>query len=139
MSTEQNQNEATVVGSGLNDGLGVTGSPLYLRQIAPSDDELMHKVWDGTPWMVDAYTGPISNYGRYAEIMDWCRDKFGPEAWPIHDKAGNWHSGGATVYGATWMGFATEEMMERFCEQWVTPNAPVRRPPESELKQGDDI
>ena len=95
-----------------------TGSELYQRVIAPKDDELMHRVWDGTSYMVDAYTGSISNFGRYREIKDWCREQFGDEAWPIHGQPGNWHSGSATIDGRTWMGFATEDMMRRFVERW---------------------
>ena len=95
------------------------GSDIYQRLIAPVDDNLMHKVWDGTPWIVDAFTGPIDNYGRYREIMDWCRGEFGDEAWPIHGKPGNWHCGGATVNGWTWIGFANEEMMQKFIEMML--------------------
>lgn len=97
------------------------GSDLYKRQIFDCDDDLMHKVWDGTPWMVDAYTGSISDGDRYREIMQWCRDSFGPEAWPIHGKDGDWHSGGATVCGWTWMGFKTSDMARKFCEAWMRP------------------
>ena len=94
-----------------------TGSALYDRFIRHDRDELMHKVWDGTPWIVSAYTGgPM--HTRWREIMDWCDEQFGPEAWPIHGHAGNWHTGGATVDGETWMGFATEEMMNRFLAAW---------------------
>jgi len=89
---------------------------LYQRQIAPlghddDRDALMHKAWDETPWMIDVYTeGPGSD--RYREILQWCEEKFGPEAWPIHDKPGDWHVGGVTIHGWTWIGFKTKEMME---------------------------
>jgi len=104
----------------------VNGSELYQRVITYFDkdeerDELSREVWSGTPWMVDAYTGKIENFGRYREIMDWCREQFGPEAWPIHGKPGSWHCGGATVMGWTWMGFATEDMMNQFIERWPSP------------------
>ncbi|MCZ4284601.1 hypothetical protein O4H29_07100 [Marinobacter salarius] len=100
-----------------------TGSDLYQRQIAECEDELMHKVWDNTPWMIDAYTGSISRDNeRYQEIMEWCRDQFGPEAWPIHGKPGDWHCGGATVHGWTWLGFATKEMMDKFAAAWPVPD-----------------
>lgn len=104
-----------------------TGTDLFHRTMAWADSEqddplkrgeLMRKVWQETPWMVDVYTGQITNHGRYREIMDWCREKFGPELWPIHGKPGTWQSGGATVYGRTWMGFATKEMMDEFMQQW---------------------
>ncbi|WP_278366920.1 hypothetical protein [Marinobacter salarius] len=98
-------------------------SELYQRQIAECDDKLMHKVWDGTPWMIDAYTGGMARGDeRYREIMEWCRDQFGPEAWPIHGKPGDWHCGGATVMGWTWLGFATKEMMDKFAAAWPVPD-----------------
>lgn len=98
----------------------MTGSELYQRHIAPKDDYLMHQVWDGTPWMIDAYTGSCAD-DRFQEIREWCTAEFGPEAWPIHGKPGRWYSGGATVFGWTWMGFETEEMMRRFIERWPAP------------------
>ena len=100
----------------------MTGSDIYQRLIAPVDGNLMHEVWDGTPWIVDAFTGPIDNYGRFREIMDWCRCEFGDESWPIHGKPGDWHCGGATVHGWTWIGFATEEMMQKFIDRWPSPS-----------------
>lgn len=100
------------------------GTDLFRRTMAWADAnedeeraELMHKVWRGTPWMVNAYTGNVYD-GREREVMEWCRENFGPEAWPIHGKPGEWHRGGATINGWTWMGFATEEMMNQFCERW---------------------
>lgn len=101
----------------------VEGSELYERQIksvvvSSSWNGLMRKVWDETPWMVDVYTGPISNFGRYREIMDWCWGRFGRQASPIHGKPGDWQMGGVTLYGWTWMGFKTKEMMEEFLEFW---------------------
>ena len=90
------------------------GSALYCSVMESEyADELMHQVWDATPWMVDAITGGI-NSDRWREVMEWCHEQFGPEAWPIHGKAGDWHTGGATISGRTWIGFATEQMMERF-------------------------
>ena len=93
------------------------GSRLYRRQIVDSGDALMQRVWADTPFMTDAYTGGI-NTERWRDVMSWCRDTFGDEAWPIHGKPGLWYSGGATVNGWTWMGFNTEEMMRQFQEQW---------------------
>lgn len=101
----------------------VDGTDLYHRSMAyyeakePDGGELQHKVWDATPWMVNAYTGSIAD-DRDMEIRDWCEQEFGQEAWPIHGKAGNWHRGGATVYGWTWFGFAASEMLERFNARW---------------------
>ncbi len=104
-------------------GIKINGSELYTRMVLRADkdgkhDELMHTVWDNTPWMVEAYTGSIDNFGRYREIMNWCRENFGEEAWPIHGKSGDWHCGGATVMGWTWIGFKTEEMMLKFIDKW---------------------
>jgi len=93
------------------------GSELFNRQIASCDNELMQKVWSVTPWMINADTGSI-NSGRYMEIRGWCNSTFGREAWPIHEIKGNWQNGGATVYGQTWMGFKTEEMMNQFRSKW---------------------
>jgi hypothetical protein len=92
------------------------GSALFLRAIVPADG-LMVKVWQGTPWVVEAYTGGFDD-PRSREIQDWCRDAFGPEAHPIHGMAGNWHRGGATINGYTWLGFATEKMMNAFEAAW---------------------
>ena len=100
------------------------GSGLYLRQIAPMGfdnkrDALMHKVWDPTPWMVDAHTHPPGTNGyRLREIMDWCRKNFGPESLPLHGRTGDWHMGSATISGYTWIGFKTRGMMEQFVERW---------------------
>ena len=96
------------------------GSELYQRQILGRPNELMRQVWSGTPWMVDAFTGSCASH-RYFTLMRWCRDQFGPEAWPIHGKPGRWCSGGATFDGWTWMGFETEEMMRQFQERWPAP------------------
>ncbi len=93
------------------------GSDLYQRQIAHCNDALMHQVWDATPWMVAAFTGSPDD-DRSREIMEWCRDEFGPEAWPIHDKPGDWHSGGAIIDGWAWMGFSTQEQIDTFIARW---------------------
>ena len=102
----------------------IKGSELYKRIMKRFDQgvyghaELMHKAWDGTPWIVDVCTDSIGTH-RYREIMDWCRDQFGPEAWPLHEKEGRWHSGSVTFCGYTWMGFVSEEIMEQFCRRWA--------------------
>ena len=106
------------------------GSDLYHRSMAYYESrendkgDLQHKVWDGTPWMFDAYTGGVAN-DRDLEIREWCEDQFGPEAWPIHGKPGSWHRGGATVYGWTWFGFATSEMMDQFKARWDDVEKPT--------------
>lgn len=70
--------------------------------------------------MIDVYTGALDN-DRIKEIKDWCREQFGAEALPILDNPGNWQTGTVTLFGWTWMGFATEEQMNKFIERWLTP------------------
>lgn len=112
---------------GSNAGLGA-GTDLYRSALAFNADDhdakrkaLMAKVWCGTPWMVDAYVGSCETRRRH-DVMKWCRDQFGLEARPIHGHAGQWRSGGATINGWSWMGFATEDQMRRFMDCWPTPN-----------------
>jgi len=100
----------------------IKGTEIYDRVMAsPQGDELMHKVWDNTPWIIDCYTGGIDIYGRYQEIREWCTENFGKEAWPIHDKPGNWNVGSATIHGWTWIGFHTVDMMHKFLKHWPNP------------------
>lgn len=103
----------------------MTGTQLYRDTLAfdygdQDRADLMKKVWSGTPWMVDAYTGSMSE-PRDREMCEWCRDKFGDEAWPIHGRPGAWQRGGVTIYGWTWFGFETEEMLRQFIEAWPVP------------------
>ena len=95
-------------------------SKLYRELIENNKDHpILVEVWSSTPWVVNSYTDSISNYGRYFEIMEWCRNNFGVESMPIWGKEGNWHSGSATIFGWTWIGFKTEEMMNKYIERWV--------------------
>jgi hypothetical protein len=83
---------------------------------------LMHKVWDGFPWMVNAYTGGYSlERDREREILLWCEENIGKQASPIHEIPGRWHRGGATIHGWTFMGFVSEADMKRFQERWPAP------------------
>jgi len=82
---------------------------------------LSHKVWDHTPFVLDVYVGERNEYGEgidESEIREYCRENFGKESWPIHNKPGDWYRGGATVDGWTWLGFKTKEMMEKFISDW---------------------
>lgn len=79
--------------------------------------ELHHKVNDPTPWIIDVRL-PESNSREWFELLEWCSDNLGPESWPIHGRPGNWYRAGATIHGHTDMGFATEDMMKRFMEQF---------------------
>ncbi len=102
---------------------------LYDRTIRWSEEnldahghELTLTCWADRPWMVSVYTGKTGEDSE-REIMDWCRNAFGDEAWPIHGKPGDWYRGGATINGWTHMGFASEEMMLRFLEAWPQTEA----------------
>lgn len=87
------------------------------------DTELAHLVWDPTPWVVDVFTGRVDSDLRH-EMSDWLRSEIGVESWPIHKKPGVWHFAGATVDGWTWLGFATEDMMQRFLSKFPQPTHP---------------
>lgn len=76
---------------------------------------LQRKVWELTPWMIDVFTG---EYRRHEKIRRWCYDTFGMMSSPIHEIAGTWREGGATVHGHTWYGFASEEQMQEFIAEW---------------------
>lgn len=98
---------------------------LYRRTMAfehrdPETAALMRKVWTPTPWMVDAFVGSLPSE-RERDIVEWCREQFGPEGSPIHEIAGTWHRGNAVIFGWAWFGFATEEQMQRFIAVWPTP------------------
>lgn len=95
------------------------GSELFFRVMKHSDD-LMRKVWNGTPWMIEAFTGGHDD-ARWVEMAAWCEKHCGAEAWPIHGYPGKWHRGGATINGFTWLGFASEEMMKKFQAAWPNP------------------
>lgn len=108
----------------------MTGSDLYHRIISfDYGDEkrraLMEKVWSITPWMVDAYTGRVSNE-RDIDIREWCRERIGDEAQPIHEMPGKWQRGGATIDGWTWFGFTNMADMDAFVAAWPTPEGVVK-------------
>jgi len=102
------------------------GTELYQRQIASlkienEQDALMYEIWSQFPWMIDVYTGSPGD-SKYREIISWCKEQFGLDAWPIHGRPGDWYIGGATIHGWAWMGFRTKEMMEQFCKAWGCDN-----------------
>lgn len=76
--------------------------------------------------MIDVLTGSHGEE-KHCDIMRWCLEEFGPEAWPIHGKAGQWHSGSVTINGWTWIGFSTKEQMQKFLARWPSPNVDVSR------------
>jgi hypothetical protein len=81
--------------------------------------ELMRKVWEPTPWIVDVWTGGFAQeFGREMYIREWCAERFGAECFTIGGREGKWQRGSATIHGMTWMGFATKEMMNEFIAKW---------------------
>lgn len=102
----------------ISQGIRQIGNDLFQRVVGfdHGDDEtndLMLRVWIGTPWMKDFYTGP-SNERLDRDMREWCRDRWGREHWPIHALPGLWQRGGVTLNGWTWYGFATQEMLAEF-------------------------
>ena len=100
---------------------------LYQRMIEQSPTcaggaELAHRVWDGTPWMVNIYTGSHPD-PRDRDILEWCYEEFGEQANPFgpEPQPGRWRRGSATIHGWTWYGFASQEDMEKFVAAWPTP------------------
>lgn len=96
------------------------GTPLYDRL----DQHHMRQVWEGTPFMVDAFTGSVGQ-PRWREMAAWLTEKFGPQAYPWGGKAGRWFLGTATIHGWTWLGFDTQEALDEFTARWVTDETAV--------------
>lgn len=103
-------------------------SDLYRRTMewheAQGDAErtaLAHLVWDGTPWMVNWYTGGVGD-GRTRDMIEWCHSQFGPQAWWPTDTPGAWQRGSATIHGWEWWGFNTESHMLAFMAAWPKPD-----------------
>lgn len=80
---------------------------------------ILKEVWQSTPWIVHAYTGS-SDDDHYKEVKNWCLEQFGVEACPLRGLAGNWQTGNVTFMGWTWIGFSTEEQMNKFILRWLT-------------------
>lgn len=100
-------------------------TPLYERTMAfdhhnAETNELMRKVWEPTPWMVNAWTGRSGDQ-RDREMLLWCYELFGDMASPIHDRPGRWQRGLVNVLGWTWFGFADEAEMQTFVARWPAP------------------
>lgn len=97
-------------------------TPLYERTLAydygdKERSDLMAKVWTVTPYMVNVKTGSPTDE-TFMEIREWCTETFGREAWPIHGYEGSWQTGSATVYGETFMGFATASDLAMFSSRF---------------------
>lgn len=102
-------------------------SDLYRRVMQwnadQGDDErtaLAHRVWDGTPWMVNWYTDS-PNTDRARSMIEWCHSKWGDQAWWPQDRPGPWQRGSATIHGWEWWGFDAEDKMRAFMDAWPKP------------------
>lgn len=98
------------------------GTDLYRNIITLDygDDDrkaLMRKVWGATPWVLNVRTGPIDG-DHFMEIRQWCHHHIGDESYPIHGRDGLWRTGLATIFGETFIGFATEELMNMFKQEF---------------------
>lgn len=81
----------------------------------PERSELMRKVWSVTPHMIECYTGNIGG-DREALYRAWLYENIGPQAYPIHEKPGEWQFGSVTIFGWTWLGFSTAAQLRQFKE-----------------------
>lgn len=110
---------------------------LHKLVLESGEDSLHARVWRGTPWIADAWVGDWQRESREAEMLEWCADTFGVEAFPFgpQPRTGRWRRGGATVFGWAWFGFDTEEAMNQFIAAWPTP-AEVAPPPKA-IEEGE--
>jgi hypothetical protein len=130
----------------------MTGNGLYERMLGfdyQGGDmaDLMHKVWSPTPFMTECHTGAVAS-DDWLAMRDWCRARWGDMAWPIHGRAGRWQDGSATVFGWTFFGFETAEMLAEFEAEWECrskdppghrqPDAPALATWRRRLISGDD-
>jgi len=99
---------------------GRHGTELYrdvIKWKGYTNPELIRKVWEPTPYMIDVYTGGHTSTRRY-EMREWLTERWGQACSPIHGREGLWQFGNATINGYTWLGFATKEMMQEFLRAW---------------------
>ena len=97
------------------------GTPLY-DEVRAGDSKILAEVWSVTPWMVNIYTGRALDF-RMLEMIDWCLEKYGREAWPIHDRPGAWQRG-SSINGYSWWGFDDAEKLKTF--EAAFPNHPTQ-------------
>lgn len=107
--------------------LDESGTRLFLETIAfdsgdAERDALMREVWTVTPFMIECFTGSMTR-PRYRDMLQWCRERFGAPASPIHKVAGDWQTGGVTLHGWTWYGFKSANMLQEFLEAWPPETA----------------
>lgn len=81
----------------------------------PERSEIVRKVWTVTPHMIECYTDRIGS-DREISIREWLLENLGHPASPIYNRDGVWQFGGAVVYGWSFLGFATKELLDQFLE-----------------------
>lgn len=103
---------------------GMIGNELYNKIISYDygNDELkslMKKIWQGTPYVVNAYFGDFDEKNDRAEkIRYWCVKNFGERNDFLRGISGNWTEGNVTILGYNWIGFKTKEQLDKFIEVW---------------------
>jgi hypothetical protein len=103
----------------------------YVMGDTSEHGDLNRRVWAGTPWIIDAYTGRDSlGDNRANDMLWWLTEEMGEQAWPFgpNPRPGRWYRGSATINGWTWFGFATEADMQTFLARWPAPEG-ERSPP----------
>ena len=75
----------------------MSGDELYGHGIAKRQDQhpqpnTLQEACGAASFGVDAYTGRAPEC-RIEDMRKWCHDHYGPEAWPVLGKTGEWHSG----------------------------------------------
>lgn len=74
--------------------------------------------WDPTPFLVWVHTGGSKDQVRKCEMIAWCRENIGVEAWSHSGRDGDWQRGGMTTDGWELWGFKSEEYLDRFLQTW---------------------
>lgn len=92
----------------------------YAASRGKEDLDLAHEVWDATPWIVDAWEGDHDSM-RYRDMLLWCDERWGNQAWWPSGRPGSWQRGSAIIFGWNWWGFDTEDKMHAFMAQWPSP------------------
>ena len=87
----------------------------------PDLREVNLKTWSPTPWMADVLMTDAENEDRRDALRAWCYAHFGAEATHNFDDPACWRQSCVTMRGYSWFGFAKEEQMNRFLQQFPSP------------------
>ena len=101
------------------------GSEVFRRMLKETTDpdlrEVNLKTWSPTPWMADVLMTDAENEDRRDALRAWCYAHFGAEATHNFDDPACWRQSCVTMRGYSWFGFAKEEQMNRFLQQFPSP------------------